>query len=92
MDDRNTPQFTIGELLNALDQLKQEQGMIRSNIMGLVENMHSAHARGDAEEVQHYIDWISHDAVGFDRIKGRQRQVDMAIRTLNRLVKAFNPQ
>ena len=92
MDDRNTPQFTTGELLYALDGLKQEQGMIRSNIMGLVENMHSAHARGDAKEVQHYIDWIAHDAVGFDRLKARQRQVDMAIRTLNRLVKAFNQQ
>ena len=89
MDDRNTPQFTIGELLNALDGLKREQGMIRSNVMGLVENMHNANARGDAEDVQHYIDWISHDALGFDRLKARQRQVESAIRTLNRLVKAF---
>ena len=92
MDDRNTPQFTTGELLYALDGLKREQGMVRSNMMGLVENLHSAHARGDAEEVQHYMDWITHDAVGFDRLKARQRQVNMAIRTMNRLVKAFNQQ
>ena len=92
MDDRNTPQFTTGELLYALDGLKQELGIIRSNVQGLVEKMHDAHAHGDAKEVQHYMDWIVHDAVGFDRLKARQRQVESAIRTLNRLVKAFNPQ
>jgi hypothetical protein len=92
MEDRNTPQFTIGELLYALDQLKQEEGILRSNIHGLVENMHEANARGGAEEVQHFMDWIVHDAVGFDRIKGRQRQAQSAIRTLNRLVRAFNQQ
>jgi hypothetical protein len=89
MDDRNTPQFTIGELLNALEGLKREQGMTRSHIMGLVENMHSAHARGDAEDLEHHLDWITYDALGFDRLKARQRQVESAIRTLNRLVKAF---
>jgi hypothetical protein len=92
MDDRKTPQFTVGELLNALEGLKQEQGMLRSDVMRLVENMHEANARGGAEEVQHCMDWIVHDARRFDRLKGRQRQAESAIRTLNQLVKAFNPQ
>ena len=65
MEDRNTPQFTIGELLNALEGLKREQGN---------------------------LDWITYDAMHADRLKARQRQVESAIRTLNRLVKAFNPQ
>lgn len=92
MDDRNIPQFTVGELLNALKGLEQEVGMRRSEIMGLVRNMHEANARGGAEEVQHYLDWIVHDAITFDRLKARQRQAQNSIRILNRLVKAFTSQ
>jgi len=92
MDDRNTPQFTIGELLNALEGLKREQGSIRSNMVILASQIHTHNARKDAENVQHNLDWITYDAMHADRLKARQRQVESAIRTLNRLVKAFNPQ
>jgi hypothetical protein len=57
-----------------------------------VENLHEANARGGAEEVQHFMDWIVHDAMHSDRLKARQRQAEHAIRILNRLVKAFNQQ
>ena len=92
MENRNTPEFTTGELLYALDGLKREQGRVRSHIQGLVENLHEANARGGAEEVQHFMDWIVHDAMHSDRLKARQRQAEHAIRILNRLVKAFDQQ
>jgi hypothetical protein len=92
MDDRNTPQFTIGELLNALEGLKREQGSIRSNMVVLAGHIHNDNARKDAESVQNHLDWIAYDAMHASRLKARQRQVESAIRTLNRLVKAFNPQ
>ena len=92
MEDRNTPQFTIGELLNALEGLKREQGSIRSNMVILASQIHTHNSRKDAENVQHNLDWLTYDAMHADRLKARQRQVESAIRTLNRLVKAFNPQ
>ena len=92
MDDRNTPQFTIGELLNALEGLKREQGSIRSNMVVLAGHIHNDNARKDAESVQNHLDWIAYDAMHASRLNARQRQVETAIRTLNRLVKAFNPQ
>jgi hypothetical protein len=85
----NEVQFTTGDLLKAVIALKAEQDKIRSNMVTLAEDIHKANAIGDAEEVQHRLDWITYDAGYADRLKARQRQVHSAIRILNRLVKTY---
>ena len=90
MNDKNEVQFTTGDLLKAIEALKNEQGQIRSNMVVLAGNIHAANTSKDAENVQHHLDWITYDALYADRLKARQRQVDSAIRILNRLVKAYN--
>jgi hypothetical protein len=89
MDDRNTLQFNHEDLTRALVRLEMDIGEIRSDMVTLAGQIHTHNARKDAENVQHNLDWITHSARHMDRLMMRKRQVESAIRILNRLVKAY---
>ena len=89
MDDRNTPQFTIGELLNALEGVKKEVRITRSAMVEQAARITRARDINDAEDLEHHLDWIGFEARRADAMQTRVRQVETAIRTINKFVKYF---
>ena len=89
MSDRNEPQFTIADLLEALKAERIAHEDTGKSIVQYSRAVVDAHNRGDKAEALHQLDWMEMEVRTRDALYQRIRRVEQAIRTLNRFTKPF---
>ena len=89
MEDRNEPQFTIADLMQALKAERTAHEDTGRSIVQYSRAIVDAHNKGDKAEAMHQLDWMEMEVRTRDALYQRIRRVEMAIRTLNRFTKPY---
>lgn len=89
MNDKNEPQFTIAELMEALKAERIAYDDTAKTIVQYSRAIVDAHNRGDKPEAIHQLGWMEMEVRHREAVYLRIRRAEAAIRALNRLTKPY---
>ena len=89
MSDRNEPQFTIADLLEALKAERIAYDDAGKMIVQYSRAIVDAHNKGDKPEALHQLGWMEMEVRHREAIYKRIRRAESAIRVLNRITNPY---
>ena len=89
MEDRNEPQFTIADLLEALKSERIAYADASKSVISYCREITRYTNDGDMESTKNELAWLEMETRHREAIDLRIRRAEAAIRTLNRFTKPY---